>query len=201
MPTETARLEERKMIQTIVGRVSTVKILSKIKTNLHRCAHPEDSSSTRKSRAIANAITHEKRKVLGYSSTIPKSAEEINEKLPDRFHITSTGDACLRCCDYMDDHKSNLMMLFLSHHRAWVPRRSKEMFADSTLIQLQSHSPDLFFLGTKVSLNKSDSLSVQFAARQGDQHIHQDVVHYRLPGKVQGGAYLRWWCQILRRVS
>ncbi len=42
MPTETTRLKERKMIQTIaiVGRVSTVKILSKIKTNLYRCAHP-----------------------------------------------------------------------------------------------------------------------------------------------------------------
>jgi hypothetical protein len=72
----------------------------------------------------------------------------------------------------MDDQKTNLMMLFLSHHRAWVLRRFKDIFADSTLIQLQSHSPDLFFLGTKVNLNKSDSQRVQFAARQGDQQTN-----------------------------
>jgi hypothetical protein len=75
---ETAKQEE-KMIQAAasVGRVSTVELLSKIKTNLERSAHPEATSSIRKSSTIAKAINCEKRKVLGHSSTILKSAKDI----------------------------------------------------------------------------------------------------------------------------
>jgi hypothetical protein len=54
---ETAKQEE-KMTQAAasVGRVSTVEILSKIRTNLERSTHSEATSSIRKSRTIAKAI-------------------------------------------------------------------------------------------------------------------------------------------------
>jgi hypothetical protein len=74
-----------------VGRESIVEILSKIKTSLGRSAHPDTTSSIRKSRTIAKAINREERKVLGHSSTIPKAAEDITENLPEKFQVTSTG--------------------------------------------------------------------------------------------------------------
>ncbi len=46
---ETAHKEEQKMIEapSIMGRVSTVEILSNLKKNLERLAHPEAASSIR----------------------------------------------------------------------------------------------------------------------------------------------------------
>jgi hypothetical protein len=80
---EMAKQEERKMIQAAarVGRMSTVEILSKIKTNLYRSAYPEATSSIRKSYT----------KVLRHSFTIPESAEDIKENLPEKFQVSSTG--------------------------------------------------------------------------------------------------------------
>jgi hypothetical protein len=66
----TARQEENEMIQASasVGRVSTVEILSKIKSNLEQSSRPEAASSIRKSRTLSKAIHREKRKILGHSS-------------------------------------------------------------------------------------------------------------------------------------
>jgi hypothetical protein len=71
---ETARKEEKKMIEAAanVGRVSTVEILSKLKTNLERSANPGEASNIRKSRILAKAISQEKRKIMGHSATILK---------------------------------------------------------------------------------------------------------------------------------
>jgi hypothetical protein len=137
---ETARKEEKKMIETAanVGRVS-VEILSKLKTNLERSANPGEASSIRKSRILAKAISREKRKIMGHSATILKSAEEIKENLPDKFLITSTGGIFKRFCDFVDDQKK-LMMIFMSDHGGWVLGRSLDIFADGTF----DTSPDPF---------------------------------------------------------
>ncbi len=62
---ETIRQEERKMIQAaaIVDRLSTVKILLKLKTNIEQT---EVTSSIRKSHIIVKAISWEKRKEEGF---------------------------------------------------------------------------------------------------------------------------------------
>jgi hypothetical protein len=139
---ETVRKEERKMIEAAanVGRVSTVEILSKLKTNLERSANPEAASSIRKSRTLAKAISREKRKIMGHSATIQKLAEEIKENLPDKFTITSTGGIFMRYCDFVDEQKKKLMMIFMSDHSSWVLGRSMHIFADGTF----DTSPDPF---------------------------------------------------------
>jgi hypothetical protein len=113
-----------------VGRVSTVEILSKIKSNLERSSHPETASSIRKSRTLSKAIHREKRKILGHSSTIPKTAEEIKENLPAKFAVTTSGSVFLGYCDYVDDQKQKLLMLFMSDHNGWVLGRFKDIFGD-----------------------------------------------------------------------
>jgi hypothetical protein len=100
---DTARQEKNKMIQAAanVGRVSTVEILSKIKSNLERSSHPQATSSIRKSRTLSKAIQRAKRKILGHSSTIPKIAEEIKENLPAKFaghHLRQRLPGVLRLC-------------------------------------------------------------------------------------------------------
>jgi hypothetical protein len=57
---------------------------------------------------------------MGHSATIPKSAEEIKENLPDKFTITSMGGIFMRFCDFVDDQKKKLMMIFMSDHGGWV---------------------------------------------------------------------------------
>jgi hypothetical protein len=109
-----------------------VVILSKIKTNLEHSAHPEATSSIRKSRTIAKAINREKRYVLGHSSTIPKSAEDIKDNSPEKFQVTSTGGIFLRHSDFVDDHKKNFMMIFMSNHSAWIMGKSTMIFIDGT---------------------------------------------------------------------
>ncbi len=123
-----------------VGRVSTVEIFSKLKTNPEQSANPEAASSIRNSRTLAKAISREKRKIMGHSATIPKSAEEIKENLPDKFTITSTGGIFMRVCDFVDEQKKELMMNFMSDHGGWVLGRSTNIFADGNF----DTSPDPF---------------------------------------------------------
>jgi hypothetical protein len=68
-----AHKEEQKMFESaaIVVRVSTVEILCKLKTNLERSYNLKATCSIRKSRTLAKAISREKRKIMGYRSTIP----------------------------------------------------------------------------------------------------------------------------------
>jgi hypothetical protein len=84
---ETACFEEKRMIAAaaVVGRVSTVEVLSKIKMNLARSDNPEAKSSIRKSRAFSMALKREKKKVMGHGGTIPNTADDIFENLSEKL--------------------------------------------------------------------------------------------------------------------
>jgi hypothetical protein len=97
----------------IVVRVSTVEILSKLKTSLGRSYNQKATCNIRKSRTLAKTISREKRKIMGYRSTIPKSADETKENLPNKFVIISTDVAFMPVCDFIDDQKK-------SDHGGWV---------------------------------------------------------------------------------
>ncbi len=74
-PTFSERLPARKCRRwskaTIVGQVYTVEILSKLKTNLERSAHPEAASGIRKSRTQTKAISREKRRERSWATVQP----------------------------------------------------------------------------------------------------------------------------------
>ncbi len=199
---ETAKQEE-KMTQAAasVGRVSTVEILSKIRTNLERSTHSEATSSIRKSRTIAKAINWEKRKVLGHSSTIPKSAKDIKENLPEKFQVTSTGGIFLRHCDYVDDHKKNFMMIFMSDHGAWVMGKSTMIFVNGTF-----DTPRSRLAKSTLSWDRWDRISVQFHARSHCCRTRRLPRTPRcgpssLPMSSSRTACRTWSCRILRRAS
>jgi hypothetical protein len=183
---EVALQEERRMIAaaTAVGRVSTVEILSKIKTNLERSENPEAVSSIRKSRAIAQAICREKRKSLGHNSTIPTSAAEIKENLPPKFSTTSTGAPFMRYCDFVDADQTKLMMLFMSDHGGWVLSRSTDIFADGTF----DTSPDPF-------------AQIYFILGQMGPHKRAIPCVFALLPDKEATTYLKMWTTINNMVK
>jgi hypothetical protein len=130
-----------------VGRVSTVLILSKLKTNLKQ-SFRGDFADIRMFRILAKWINQEKRKILGHSSTIPKSAEYTDQgESAGQFHnYLSKGGVFIRFCDNVDDQKRKLMMLFMINHGRWVLGQSMGIFSEGTLIQLQSPSQKIYFI-------------------------------------------------------
>jgi hypothetical protein len=86
----------------MVGRISTVEVLSKIKTNLEISSHPKATSSMRKAKALSQAVNREKASwLLGHGGNIPKNLESIIENVMDKFKFTSTGGPFLRYMDYI----------------------------------------------------------------------------------------------------
>jgi hypothetical protein len=191
---EMAKQEERKMIQAAasVGRMSTVEILSKIKTNLDRSAYPEATSSIRKSSP----------KVLRHSSTIPKSAKDIKENLPEKFQVTSTGGIFLRHCHFVDDHKKNLMIVFMSDHSAWVPGISTAIFVDGKFNAALEPFCQIYFALGQMGHNKHGIPCVYallpnketstYSKRCGPSSF--PMLSLRMASRT-------WSCRILRRAS
>jgi hypothetical protein len=145
---ETARQEEKKMIAAAaqVGRISNVEVLSKIKTNLERSDHPEATSSMRKTKALSQALSREKKKVLGHGGVIPKTAEDIMASLPEKFKVMSTGSPFLRYMDYVDAAKTKLMMVFMSNQGAWTLGRSTAIYCDGTFDTCPEPFVQLYFI-------------------------------------------------------
>jgi hypothetical protein len=145
---ETAREEEKKLINAaaMVGRISTVEVLSKIKTNLERSSHPEATSSMRKAKALSKAVNREKAKILGHGGNIPKTSESIIEDLPEKFKVTSTGGQFLRFMDYIDGDKSKLMLVFISEHSAWALGKSTDIYCDGTFDTCPAPFGQLYFI-------------------------------------------------------
>jgi hypothetical protein len=86
----------------------------------------------RKSRALGQALYREKKKRLGFTGAIPKTAALIMENLPDQFKTTSDGSAFLRYMDYSDEAKTKLLMVYISEHGRSVLERSEELYCDGT---------------------------------------------------------------------
>ncbi len=95
---ETARSKEKKMIAAaaLMGRISPVEVLSKIKTSLERSDHPEARSSMRTSKALTMALSRGKKKQLGHGGNIPKTVSDIVQNLPEKFMINSIRNPFLR---------------------------------------------------------------------------------------------------------
>jgi hypothetical protein len=129
-----------------VGRVSTVEILSEIKSNLERSSHPEAESSSIKSWTFSKAVHREKQKILGHSSTIPETEEEIRENLSDKIAVTTSGGVFLQYWDYMNDQKQKLLMLFMSDHGGWVLGQSKDIFVDGTFDTAPEPFTQIYFI-------------------------------------------------------
>jgi hypothetical protein len=95
-----------------VGRISSLEVMTKIKTNLQRSDVLEATSSMKKSKALTQTINREKKKVLGHGGIIPNTAKDIMDKLPDKFNITSTGKPFIRYMEYADPVKKKLIVDF-----------------------------------------------------------------------------------------
>jgi hypothetical protein len=145
---EAARNEEKKLITAaaMVGRISTVEVLSKIKTNLERSDHAEATSSMRKARALSQAVSREKAKQLGHGGIIPKTPEDIVENLPEKFKVTSTGGPFLRYMDFLDGDKNKLMLVFMSEHGAWALGKSTAIYCDGTFETCPAPFGQLYFI-------------------------------------------------------
>ncbi len=183
---ETARTEEKRMIAAaaLVGRVSIVEVMSKIKTNLERSDIPEAKSSMRKSKALSMAINREKKKTIGHSGTIPKTTADIIDNLPERFKTTSTGTPFLRYMDYVDGEQSKLMLIFMSDHGAWVLGRSSHNYSDGTFDTCPVPFSQLYFI----------------MGRMDDTKRAVPSVYALLPDK-DGTTYLKMWNQIKALVT
>jgi hypothetical protein len=82
---EAARAEKKKLIMTAatMGSCKRTKVITRVMTNILQSAMPEAQAELRKLPGLGQAIQCERKKVPGISGTVPKTLEDIMEKLPD----------------------------------------------------------------------------------------------------------------------
>jgi hypothetical protein len=76
---EAAKAEEKRIIMAAaaVGKVSTMEVRARIKTNIERSELPEARTFMRKPHALAQAVQREKKKLLGIGGAVPKTPADI----------------------------------------------------------------------------------------------------------------------------
>jgi hypothetical protein len=143
---EAARAEEKKLIMAAatVGSCKRSEVINRVKTNILQSALPEAQAELRKSHALGQAIQRERKKVLGISGTVPKTPDDILEKLPDRFKTTSGGGPFLRHMEKVDNN--NMIMIFMSDYGKWVLSKSEQVFCDGTFDTAPPPFKQIYFL-------------------------------------------------------
>jgi len=130
---EAARGTEREMINSaaVMGNSSTIDVIARIKTAMERSEIPEASAAMRKKRALSVAIRRERNKVLGGTTIKITTPDDIKERFPEKFRVTSTGEPFLRYCEYLDPvNKKQMMLVFMSDQGKWVLERAEQLFVD-----------------------------------------------------------------------
>jgi len=100
---EAARSMEVEVIHSaaVAGNSSTIDVIARIKTAMERSEVPEVTTAMRKKRALSQAIRRERNKVVGGTSDNIITPEEIMERFPDKFRVSSTGEPFLRHLEYL----------------------------------------------------------------------------------------------------
>jgi hypothetical protein len=82
---EAARAKKKKLIMAAatMGSCKRTKVINRVMTNILQSAMPEAQAELRKLPGLGQAIQCERKKVPGISGTVPKTLEDIMEKLPD----------------------------------------------------------------------------------------------------------------------